>query len=152
MDRFQEERARALRHDLQTTLCIIDLDNFKAINDRYGHTAGDQALRHFASIALRSMRQEDILGRIGGDEFSLLLPETSLAQAVIIADRIRDTLTKSSVTAGPNKFSMTVSIGAVAVDFNTMDPEAAIVAADALLYQAKRAGRNRIETQSNRAS
>ena len=147
MDRFQEERARALRHEIETTLCIIDLDNFKTINDRYGHTAGDQALRHFASIALRSMRQEDILGRIGGDEFSLLLPETSLAHAVIIADRIRDTLAKSSIIAGPHKFPMTVSIGAIPVDFSKMDAESAIMAADALLYQAKRAGRNRIETQ-----
>jgi diguanylate cyclase (GGDEF)-like protein len=146
LERFQEERARALRHHLETSLCMIDLDDFKIINDRYGHIAGDRALRHFVSLALRSMRQEDILGRIGGDEFSLLLPETSLAEAVILADRIRDAVAKSEIIIGPHKFAMTVSIGAIGVKFDDMEPEAAIIAADALLYEAKRAGRNRVQT------
>jgi diguanylate cyclase (GGDEF)-like protein len=146
LERFQEERARAMRHRLETSLCMIDLDDFKNVNDRYGHTAGDQALRHFASVARYSMRQEDILGRIGGDEFSLLLPETSLSEAVIIADRIRDAIAKSEIIFGPHKFTMTVSIGAIGVSFDDMDPEAAIMAADALLYEAKRAGRNRVQT------
>ena len=146
LERFQEERARAARHHLETALCMIDLDDFKTINDRYGHTAGDQALRQFASMALRSMRQEDILGRIGGDEFSLLLPETSLSEAIIIAERIRTSIANAEIIAGPHRFSMTVSMGAISVKFDDMEPETAIMAADALLYEAKRAGRNRIAT------
>jgi diguanylate cyclase (GGDEF)-like protein len=144
LERAHEESARALRHGLDTALLLVDLDNFKLINDRYGHKAGDEALRHFAQITNGLLRTEDLFGRIGGDEFCFLLPETPLAEAIIVADRLREFVAKSEIVIGSQKIAMTISIGAISVDFRTVDALSAIAAADALLYEAKHGGRNRV--------
>ena len=138
-ERTDSARALAARMQTPVTLMMLDIDHFKRINDRHGHAAGDRALIVFAESALSVLREHDILARMGGEEFALLLPGTGLAGAVQAAERLR-----GAVGAAPG-LPMTVSIGVVELDADE-DINAALARADHALYEAKRAGRNRVET------
>ena len=123
---------------------MIDVDHFKSVNDRYGHAVGDQALISVANACKEGKRSSDMVGRIGGEEFAMLLPETDLYQARIVADRICKGVAASAVTADGIRFNVTASVGFAAAIVSMSGFEALLNAADQALYQAKDQGRNRI--------
>jgi diguanylate cyclase (GGDEF)-like protein len=123
---------------------MIDVDHFKSVNDRYGHAVGDDALIAVANACLEGKRNSDIVGRLGGEEFAMLLPETDLYQARIVAERIRKNIAARSLTAYAVHFKVTASVGFAAATVSMSGFEALLNAADEALYQAKEQGRNRI--------
>jgi diguanylate cyclase (GGDEF)-like protein len=145
---FTEAAARALatarrtRTPLSAIAC--DLDHFKSINDRHGHATGDEALRRFASHLRAYLRDEDVIGRIGGEEFMLLLPRTSLEDAVEIAERLRSAPPTMSSSDGSTEIVMRASFGVAALAEPDDDIANLLRRADTGLYAAKRAGRNRV--------
>jgi diguanylate cyclase (GGDEF)-like protein len=143
LERAQIEQQRCIRHHHPLSVLIMDVDHFKLINDRYGHTAGDEALRQFAMICARVLRNTDLFGRIGGDEFAACLPETSLKGAESTAERLRSETANLRLVSGQDKIQLTISIGAIQVgqeeSFND-----ALQRVDSALYQAKTAGRNQV--------
>ena len=129
------------RTGLPLSLLMIDLDLFKRINDRYGHQAGDMALQTFARAAMACQREQDLLGRLGGEEFALLLPGTDLNGALQAAERVRQAVQEAPLAFQGETYRLTVSIGVAAVEAGE-SLEAAIARADAGMYEAKSAGRN----------
>jgi diguanylate cyclase (GGDEF)-like protein len=123
---------------------MIDVDHFKGVNDRYGHAVGDEALVVVANACLAGKRSSDIVGRIGGEEFVMLLPETDLDQARIVAERVRQSVAASALRAHEVHFNLTASVGFAAATVGMSGFEAMLHAADQALYQAKAEGRNRI--------
>lgn len=138
------ELKRAARFDLPCALAILDIDHFKAVNDRHGHAAGDALIRHFSQNVAKSLRDSDLLGRIGGEEFALLLPQTDLAGAKELAERIRGTVEQSSATSGAVTVRCTVSVGIVQWAGQAESAENLLARADNAMYDAKRGGRNRV--------
>jgi diguanylate cyclase (GGDEF)-like protein len=147
--RLEEELARVQRnpgHDAM--VLMLDLDHFKLINDSLGHAAGDQVLREFSAILLNELRKVDSAGRIGGEEFAVLLPDTDMEAARIFADRLRHKV-EAEAHAGlyPTcpTHPITVSIGIAAMKSADTSVDASLVRADEALYRAKEAGRNRTD-------
>jgi diguanylate cyclase (GGDEF)-like protein len=138
------EWSRFQRYYRPLSVLMIDVDHFKSVNDRHGHAVGDQALISVANACLEGKRSSDIVGRIGGEEFAMLLPETDLYQARIVADRICKSVAAGAVTAEGVRFNVTVSVGFAAAAVSMPGFEALLNAADQALYQAKDQGRNRI--------
>lgn len=138
------EWSRFQRYYRPLSVLMIDVDHFKWVNDRYGHAVGDQALISVANACLEGKRSSDIVGRIGGEEFAMLLPETDLYQARIVADRICKAVAANSLQAHQVRFNVTASIGFAAATVSMPGFEALLNAADQALYQAKKQGRNRI--------
>lgn len=140
------EVERSTRFKTPLTLCIMDLDNFKAVNDTYGHPCGDEVLQAVASILLSEMRMIDTAARIGGEEFALLLPGTGLARAQKLLQRVQSVIKATVINCGPDKLAVTMSMGVASYRGKLPpDPEKLLVEADKALYRAKRAGKNRIE-------
>ena len=142
----QAEGARLLAQRQRTGLglLMIDIDHFKQINDRWGHASGDEALVVFARTARHLLREHETIGRLGGEEFALLLPGADLDAAVQAAERLRRAIREATIiTSGPT-YRMTVSIGVVVLDPHE-DLGGAMARADHALYAAKRAGRDRVE-------
>jgi diguanylate cyclase (GGDEF)-like protein len=125
------------------TLLMLDLDHFKSINDRFGHAIGDEALRVFANVARASMRGTDIIGRLGGEEFAVIVPE-SLEFAARIAERLRAAFEQAGIAIGGHTVGATVSIGLATSREPVTDIGALFSRADAALYRAKHEGRNRL--------
>lgn len=150
---LESEVHRARRENISLGLALFDLDRFKEVNDTYGHPQGDLVLRHFAQVLLSCSRRSDLLGRIGGEEFALLLPSTDMEGTEFACEKVRERLEKSRISltrehAG-TRLSITVSAGAVVVMPSEMDDAAPLVVdlyrtADRNLYRAKDAGRNRV--------
>lgn len=138
-----EELPRAQRHGRHLSLLMIDIDHFKKINDSYGHLTGDSVLRGLAAALTKRLRQNDKLGRFGGEEFCLVLPETSLSSAVRIAEDVRGIVAQQVFAAEQHEIQVTVSIG-VAAATPMMTIEQLYKAADDMLYKAKASGRNRV--------
>lgn len=134
---------RRLRHP--SSLLMIDFDHFKRINDRYGHSAGDQVLKHFAVMARSCLRETDAIGRLGGEEFAILLPGTDTNGAMQLAERLRRLLERTPTQTGDHLIPMTLSIGVTPLHDQDSDPAEPLKRADTALYQAKQKGRNRIE-------
>ena len=132
------------RYKHSASMIVADLDNFKKINDRYGHQAGDQALIAFAEVCRKEIRDSDILGRLGGEEFALLLPETPLSQARILAERIRKATAAVDILLKDRVIKITVSIGVAEIGTDERPLESALHRADLAMYQAKESGRNRV--------
>jgi diguanylate cyclase (GGDEF)-like protein len=141
------ERMNRRRTDLRRTvaLLVLDLDHFKSINDRFGHDMGDRMLKCFAEIAEANVRPSDQLFRVGGEEFCFVLPETTIAEAKVVAERIRRSLELVSIDTPLGRAETTVSIGIAATD-RDVPLDVLVAAADAALYEAKARGRNRIIT------
>jgi diguanylate cyclase (GGDEF)-like protein len=139
---LRSEVARSQRHRRPLALLMLDLDNFKLINDRFGHPIGDQVIVDFARRSNALLRQDDFLGRYGGEEFIALLPETTLEEACAVAERIRANIAAS---AGAGLPLYTVSIGVAAAAYGEMTGETLLLLADKELYLAKQNGRNRVE-------
>ena len=141
----EREFYRAKRHLRIVSLISIDIDHFKNINDGYGHPAGDKVLISVAKCLLPCIRQEDILARIGGEEFSILLPETTLQSANIVAERIRLNQSKLSIVGEwKGEIKLTVSIGVTCIRFEDNTFDDFFSRADKALYQAKALGRNQV--------
>jgi diguanylate cyclase (GGDEF)-like protein len=140
------ERARQLSKRLRQpiALMMLDIDHFKRLNDRFGHAGGDQALCVFAATARAVLREHDIMGRLGGEEFALVLPGTDLEGALQAAERLRLAVEGAMLHNGGQAYSMTVSSGVVLID-PLEHINAALARADHALYAAKSAGRNRVE-------
>lgn len=142
--RANEARLLAVRMRQPIALLMIDIDHFKRLNDRFGHASGDEALLLFAGTAGATLREHDILGRMGGEEFALAMPGTGLDGAQQAAERLRQATMAICLASCGDSYEMTVSIGLVAIEPNEELP-AALARADRALYQAKRNGRNRVE-------
>jgi diguanylate cyclase (GGDEF)-like protein len=143
--RLDEEWSRASRYSGEFTLGIFDLDDFKVLNDTYGHQAGDQALRAAAAVLRSNMRSADIAGRYGGEEFSFILPRTRLAEAYAMADRIRADIDRMRIKSGAAELHLTASIGLASYpDPRALQPDELIALADEAMYHAKRLGKNRV--------
>lgn len=144
-DALATEISRAARFDNALTVVLADLDDFKALNDRYGHPAGDAVLRAFAGILDETLRDADLAGRWGGEEFLLLLPGTDSLGAMQLAERIRATLAgRAILTPDGAAARVTASFG-LATLAPGMTEEELVAAADAALYAAKRGGKDRVE-------
>lgn len=142
--RADAARMLALRQRQPIALLMLDIDHFKQLNDRFGHATGDEALLLFARTTGGILREHDILGRMGGEEFALALPGTDLAGAMQAAERLRQATMEIRLLTCGNHYTMTVSIGLVVIEPNE-DLPTALARADRGLYAAKRNGRNRIE-------
>ena len=140
-----KEYQRAKRYSLSTTLISIDIDHFKSINDQYGHPAGDQVLIEVAKQLHANLRQTDILARIGGEEFSILLPEISPQSAIAFAERIREEQSKLTIIGDwQGEITLSVSIGVSSFLASDETFDDLFSRADKALYQAKNSGRNRV--------
>lgn len=126
------------------SLMLIDVDNFKFINDNYGHPNGDEVLRRLTSIAISSIRTDDYFARYGGDEFCILLPSTSIEEALILADRIREAYAKTTFIFGRESINSSISIGITDSSKIGLESRNIIDVADQALYKAKQGGRNRV--------
>jgi diguanylate cyclase (GGDEF)-like protein/PAS domain S-box-containing protein len=131
------------RRGTHAAVAILDVDQFKRINDTFGHAAGDEVLRTVARVCARNLRQEDLIARIGGDEFAVQLPELSAAEAAEIVERVRARLEETEVAVDGRRVTVTFSAGVAEID-PTAATMVSIMRADARLYEAKCAGRNRV--------
>jgi len=148
---IESEKDRTARLGRLFCLCLLDIDFFKHINDTYGHSAGDTVLREFASVVQKQIRESDSFGRYGGEEFLLMLPETSLDEAVLLAERVRLSIGQLKFPEVSVDLAVTVSIGVA--EFRAGESIAQTVArADQALYQAKSSGRNRVISYSQNSS
>jgi len=145
MESLTLEFSRARRANQPLAMLMADIDNFKRINDTYGHQFGDEVLIHVARLLRGSRRGADIVARYGGEEFVLLLPDTTLEQARALGDKLRRKIENSSVLFSGNKIKVTISLGAAALDpENTKNHRELLILADKGLYLAKRSGKNQI--------
>src|SRR6202158_3646947 len=144
---FAEATSRVIEREANAgrpvTVLIFDIDHFKSINDRFGHSAGDEILKLFATVVLSTLRITDLSGRVGGEEFAALLP-CPLEEGVIAAERVREAFAASGIVVEEGPVVTSVSIGVAGGPAGT-ELEVLLAAADSALYQAKRNGRNRVE-------
>lgn len=143
-EKMRREVDRAQRHDRFFSLIMIDVDFFKAYNDKYGHPAGDRALNKIAQHLNKATRGADTVSRYGGEEFAMVLPETNKTAAMEVAERIRAQMEKTIVDT-ENNHAFTFSIGVSSFPENGKTAEELIDKADKALYQAKKKGRNKVE-------
>lgn len=139
------ERAMAMLESGRAAMLIADLDHFKRVNDRYGHVAGDAALRHLAGLLRRALRTQDMAVRIGGEEFALWLPDADLAVATDVAERVRAMIESTPLQWSGQEITLTCSLGVASAPGSTTVIENLYSMADAALYRAKERGRNRVE-------
>jgi diguanylate cyclase (GGDEF)-like protein/PAS domain S-box-containing protein len=142
------ELERRQRSPRDLSLIMFDVDNFKRVNDIYGHPVGDAVLRHVADLLTANFRQVDVVARVGGEEFAVLLPSTDLRGATVVANRLRQAVNASPLEAAELRISCTISGGVAAMDDSLAGLDALMRRADSALYAAKESGRNRIECWS----
>ena len=140
----QRELEHYQRYHRPLSLFVLDIDHFKQVNDTYGHAAGDQVLIKLAEASRRLLRATDMCGRLGGEEFIGLLPETPTDQAYTVAERMRETLAETPVATPAGEIRFTVSIGIATAIADDRSIDDLIRAADEAMYEAKAAGRNRV--------
>ena len=146
MQMGEDEVARTVRYGNPLSVLLLDIDRFKSVNDTWGHPAGDCVIRELANVMRSLLRKQDVCGRLGGEEFVLILPETDLPGARIIAERLRTTVQESAVVVadGGDAIEVTVSIGIATMKPGDASFEAVLGRADKAVYQAKAEGRNRV--------
>ncbi|MDQ2103595.1 diguanylate cyclase [Azospirillum isscasi] len=149
MARAAEEVARARRNSRPLSAIMLDIDHFKKVNDTHGHATGDEAIRTVVRVCRSMVRGVDVLGRLGGEEFAILLPETPPQGAALLAERLRRTLAETDVriangAGAGSALTFTVSIGVSALRPDEEAVSAVLARADAALYRAKNGGRNRV--------
>ena len=141
--------AQASRQQLSTAAVMLDIDRFKEVNDNFGHDVGDQVIRQIAQHLVRSSRSSDVVARIGGEEFLMILPETTVEEGRILAERVRSSIGERPMLVSNQRIPVTVSLGVAAtvggVDLDNLSGEA-----DRAMYLAKRAGRNRVASVENK--
>ena len=139
----QQEMAAHRRNGEMLVVALLDIDHFKVINDNYGHAMGDKALVHLTQVCSDELRESDILGRIGGDEFAIILRETPPEEAFEVIDRVRKKIEACPIKEDYNSITITVSTGFASMnDHTTFD--SILKLADVALYQAKQSGRNQV--------
>ncbi|MEI8388519.1 MAG: GGDEF domain-containing protein [bacterium] len=146
--RIAEEFSRAKRHKTQLSLALFDIDFFKKINDTYGHNAGDVILKELGSLISSKTRTSDIACRYGGEEFVLILPETSQVEAYELLDRLRQIVAEEIFNQAEKPIKATISVGVAQLDLSDKNPIDFCERADKALYKAKESGRNRVERAS----
>lgn len=145
MERLALECARGSRRpELNCSVLAVDLDLFKLINDSHGHGAGDAVLRHAASMMLAQVRGSDLVGRVGGEEFLVILDSATLEQACVLAERLRSCVEQSPTPIEGSYVKVTISIGVAQVQAGDVDAAGVLLRADRALYEAKHTGRNRV--------
>lgn len=147
LDRLGLALARYCRHNTPMVLLMLDLDHFKRINDAFGHAAGDLVLLHFAQLLRRCLRQIDLPGRLGGEEFAILLPDTEVGGACEFAERFRRELAEHPSRLNGQALAVTVSIGVTPFLVNDQHIDLVLARADRALYRAKHLSRNRVELE-----
>ncbi|UHL63489.1 diguanylate cyclase [Paralcaligenes sp. KSB-10] len=146
MARMEEELARIQRSNgMSAAVLMCDLDYFKAINDGYGHAIGDQVLKHFATILREALRKNDTVGRVGGEEFAVILADTGFAEAALFARRVQKQIADAPFVGGGEIIPVTVSIGISAMKPSDANVAASLSRSDTALYRAKGSGRNCVE-------
>jgi len=142
----EQELERTARYGGPLSVVMMDLDHFKTVNDTYGHAVGDQALRVAATAIRATLREVDMFGRLGGEEFAALLPETSLAGAAEVAERLRLAIASAAIPLGPNQppLYLTTSLGVAERQPNELSVDQVLARADSALYLSKARGRNRV--------
>jgi diguanylate cyclase (GGDEF)-like protein len=151
MEQAEQEFSRTARYGNNLSLLMIDIDSFKQINDSYGHKAGDIVLKKLAEISLRILREMDTIGRIGGEEFAILLRETQQEGAMEVAERLREAFTVEQINLEGQKepIHFTVSMGLATLNSNDESIDSLLNRADKALYEAKRTGRNKVCIAAN---
>ena len=145
IDRFQQEFTYARRHGEMLHLAIFDIDHFKAVNDDHGHVVGDAVLRDTCKLVLQKIRNEDLFARFGGEEFIVLMRGISTDNALLVAERLRESIALNRVSHEDVSLSVTISVGLVSgPTAHCFSPDDMLRAADTLLYQAKKGGRNQV--------
>jgi two-component system cell cycle response regulator len=144
---LERELSRANRHGRPLSIVICDIDHFKAVNDEFGHLAGDHVLKEVAQLAKSRLRPDDVIARYGGEELAVILPETDLTGGVLIADELRKMIATATFVFEDEDIDVTISCGVAQLEqaWSSYD---FVKAADEHLYEAKRAGRNRVCPQS----
>lgn len=142
--KVEVERARRSNHSF--SLMMLDVDNFKHINDTYGHPVGDLALKELTAILVSRLRRTDVVARLGGDEFAILLPDTSGAQALAVAENVHNALSQAVIRLPVGNAKLSASVGLVSFPENGTDVEKLNIAMDVAMYKAKRLGKNRVST------
>ncbi len=144
IDKVNQEIARCHRYGRDASLVLVDVDHFKSVNDSWGHPAGDAVLRELAATLQEAGRSADVLGRLGGEEFAMLLPETGVPEALAAAERFRAAVEARPIVVAPARtIAITASFGIAALDQSITVAEEWLAKADEPLYEAKRGGRNR---------
>ncbi len=145
MEHLEREFQLSKRYSHSISLLMMDLDHFKRVNDTYGHDAGDLVLKLFAELCEKSIRDVDIAGRLGGEEFAVLMPATEKENAVIVAERIRNEIAHRDFEYGGKSFNVTISIGVASIPPERLNCSAELLKiADTFLYRAKETGRNKV--------
>ena len=144
---FKQEGARllslaALRQN-HVACIVLDVDHFKVVNDTYGHAAGDTVLKHVADTCRQQLGGGDLFGRLGGEEFAILLPQISKGEAIVVAEKLREALAGTDVQMPKGTLNVTASFGVTAMSIVQQDIDTILAHADAAMYRAKEAGRNR---------
>jgi diguanylate cyclase (GGDEF)-like protein len=148
LESINKELARASRELRPLGIFIADVDHFKGINDQWGHQTGDVVLRELAELIRSSLRQYDVVGRYGGEEFVGALPGCDITEAAALAERLRIRITETPIATEGGPLFCTMSFGVTALDcWDEVDLDGLLRDADAALYRAKKAGRNRVETR-----
>ncbi len=143
---LEAEYSRFKRTGDNYALLMLDIDHFKSVNDNYGHSAGDEVLKEFARACRSNIRNHDTVSRLGGEEFCILLPDTSAQAAAKIADKLRQWVMDNPIDTDGHSISLTVSVGVSEVEPSDGDSLDALKRADVKLYKAKENGRNRVES------
>jgi diguanylate cyclase (GGDEF)-like protein len=141
--------ANARRAEQVVSVIAADIDHFKSVNDEFGHSIGDEALRHFATLLTDNRRVEDIVARIGGEEFVLVLPGTDIREATAIADELCIRMATSPMVTDGRQIVMTSSFGVASIAEQDTSLTDVVIKADRALYRSKRAGRNRVDLESS---
>ena len=150
INKLKEEFNRAVRYNLSLTCVMIDIDDFKNINDSYGHPVGDLVLKELGRLFKSSIRDVDVVARYGGEEFALILPLTSAENGIKIAERCRRDVEKNEFVVEDKIIKITISLGVATYYNHNMENEHILIGiADKALYKAKRKGKNRVEYLSN---
>ena len=135
----------ARRHDFPIALIMCDIDHFKKTNDKFGHNMGDKALQNFSHLLKSLIREGDTLSRYGGEEFTILLPQTTLEGALILAERMREKTEQISISSPLGEIKFTASFGVTAIT-SPINFEDSLKAVDKAMYKAKELGRNQVQT------
>lgn len=143
---LQREFSRSTRYARPLSVLVLDIDHFKRVNDTYGHLAGDAALKQIALVLSSNLRRDDIAGRLGGEEFSVILPEIDRAGAITTAEKLRRVIAARTFEFEGTPMSLTISAGVATRAVTDTDPIEMVRRADELLYTAKRDGRNRVRS------
>ncbi|MDP1634446.1 MAG: GGDEF domain-containing protein, partial [Gallionellaceae bacterium] len=144
IEQMETELAHFIRFGQSAAFLMVDIDFFKSVNDTYGHAVGDLVLQHFAELAKQRLRRVDLIGRLGGEEFGILLPGTDAEGAMLFAERLRSQVADTPALHENITVPITISIGVALFDAKDNAADSIMVRADMALYRAKADGRNRV--------